>query len=439
MTNTNYTVAIEVAKSPDYVFNHLLNNVSKFWPEELEGKCSKLNDEFVFRTGNSHYSKNKVVELIPNKKVVWLVTESIRKTDNFDWTGTKMIFELTTKGDKTLLKFTYDGVVLENEYDRLTQICDFVIKEKLYNFLESFSATIETTKSPQVVFNAINDVTNWWSKDFEGNSTKLNDEFIINHPNQHYSKQKLIQVVPSKKIVWLVTESKLNWLKNNTEEWTNTQMIFEISTKDDKTILHFTHDGLTPEKECYAMCEKGWNMIIKDWLFHLIIVGTPSKEMDKAAEIRNQYLENKTKIENKNYHRTVTVNTSPEEAMKKISQVNLWWKKDFLGSAEKLNDKFTVPFGEPSFVDFFVSEFMPGKKVVWKVTDCYLSWFQDKKEWNNTEVVFQLSKENGKTKIDFTHVGLVPEIECYNVCENGWNGHINTLEKFINEGKELPE
>jgi len=330
MTNTNYTVAIEVAKSPDYVFNHLLNNVSKFWPEELEGKCSKLNDEFVFRTGNSHYSKNKVVELIPNKKVVWLVTESIRKTDNFDWTGTKMIFELTTKGDKTLLKFTYDGVVLENEYDRLTQICDFVIKEKLYNFLESFSATIETTKSPQVVFNAINDVTNWWSKDFEGNSTKLNDEFIINHPNQHYSKQKLIQVVPSKKIVWLVTESKLNWLKNNTEEWTNTQMIFEISTKDDKTILHFTHDGLTPEKECYAMCEKGWDMIIKDWLFHLIIIGTPSKEMDKAAEIRNQYLENKTKIENKNYHRTVTVNTSPEEAMKKISQVNLWWKKDFL-------------------------------------------------------------------------------------------------------------
>ena len=153
-------------------------------------------------------------------------------------------------------------------------------------------------------------------------------------------------------------------------------------------------------------------------------------------------------MENKNYHRTIVVNASAEEAMKKISQVNCWWKKDFSGSGEKLNDKFTVPFTEPSFVDFVVNELVPGKKVVWKVTDCFLPWFQDKKEWNNTEVVFQLLQENArpddpvgrsKTKIDFTHIGLVPEVECYEVCEKGWNGHINTLLNFINDGKGLPE
>ena len=132
---TNYKVAIEVAKSTNDVFNHIINDVSKFWPEDFEGKTTKLNDEFVFRTGDSHYSKNKVAELIQNKKVVWLVTESIRETDNFDWSGTKMIFELTPKGNKTLLQFTYDGVILENEYDRLVQICDMVIKERLYKFL----------------------------------------------------------------------------------------------------------------------------------------------------------------------------------------------------------------------------------------------------------------------------------------------------------------
>jgi hypothetical protein len=301
----------------------------------------------------------------------------------------------------------------------------------------SYTATLEVAQSPREVFNAINNVTNWWSKDFEG-STKLNDEFIINHPNQHYSKQKLVEVIPNKKIVWLVTESKLYWLKNK-EEWTNTKMIFEISTKGNKTVLHFTHEGLVPEQECYAMCEKGWDIVIKDWLLHLITTGTPSKEMAKAAEIRNTHLKNNNNMENKNYHTTIMVNASAEEAMKKISQINLWWRKDFLDKAEKLNDTFTVPFGEPSFVDFVISEFVPDKKVVWKVTDCYLPWFQDKKEWNNTEVVFQLSEENGKTKIDFTHVGLVPEVECYTVCEKGWNGHINTLAKFINEGKGLPE
>ena len=313
---------------------------------------------------------------------------------------------------------------------------------------KNYTATIEVKKSSQEVFNAINDVTKWWSKDFEGKSTKLNDEFIINHPNQHYSKQKLIEVVPGKKIVWLVTESKLDWIKNDKEEWTNTKMIFEIGAKNDMIVLHFTHDGLVSEKECYGMCEKGWDMIIKDWLLHFITTGVPSEKMAKAAEVRNQQFQNNNKMENKNYHKSIIVNISAEEAMKKISQVNLWWKKDFKGSAEKLNDTFTVPFTEPSFVDFIVSELIPDKKIVWKVTDCYLPWFRDKKEWNNTEVVFQLSGEStrpddtigqGSTKIDFTHIGLVPEVECYDVCEKGWNGHIHTLDQLINDGKGLPQ
>ena len=37
-------------------------------------------------------------------------------------------------------------------------------------------------------------------------------------------------------------------------------------------------------------------------------------------------------------------------------------------------------------------------------------------------------------------IGLVPDIECYNVCEEGWNGHITiSLVKFINEGKGMPK
>jgi hypothetical protein len=148
-------------------------------------------------------------------------------------------------------------------------------------------------------------------------------------------------------------------------------------------------------------------------------------------------------MENKNYRRTIMINASAKDAMKKISQINLWWRKDFSDTTAKLNDKFTVPFGklngEISFVDFVISEFVPDKKMVWKVTDCYLPWFKDKKEWNNTQVVFEISSENNKTKIDFTHVGLIPEVECYDVCEKGWNGHIGTLVKFINDGKGLPE
>jgi hypothetical protein len=132
--STNYSVEIELAKSPNNVFNHLIN-LRKWWPEDFEGEDIKLNSEFTFTTGDSHYSKNKVIEFLPNKKVVWLTIESIRKTDNFDWQGTKMIFELTPKGDNTIVKFTYDGVVLENEYDRLVQICNLTLKEMFYNYI----------------------------------------------------------------------------------------------------------------------------------------------------------------------------------------------------------------------------------------------------------------------------------------------------------------
>ena len=142
---------------------------------------------------------------------------------------------------------------------------------------KNFTATIEVSKSPQSVFKSItNDVAKWWGgKDLKGNSTKLNDEFIIHHEGTHYSKQKLVEVIPDKKIVWHVTEGTLHWLQNDKHEWTNTKMISEITTKGDKTVLHFTHEGLVPEKECYAKCEQGWSMVIKDWLFHFITDGKP--------------------------------------------------------------------------------------------------------------------------------------------------------------------
>lgn len=144
-------------------------------------------------------------------------------------------------------------------------------------------------------------------------------------------------------------------------------------------------------------------------------------------------------MENKNFHRTIVVNASSEEVMKKINKVNGWWAKNFTGKAEKLNDKFSVHFGK-TFVDFQISELVPDKRLVWKVTDCNLDWIKTRKEWNDTEVVFEISSKNNSTQIDFTHIGLVPGTECYKDCEVGWNGHVTvSLANFINEGKGQPE
>jgi hypothetical protein len=278
--NVKYTSEIDVTKSPSEVFDRLVD-LSKWWPEEYVGEKMKPDCEFVFRIEDSHYSKNKVIEFDPNKKLAWVTTGSHRKEDKFDWTGTKMIFEITPKGERTVLTFTYDGVVFESEKGRLVEICDFCIKSSLYNLIESVTVAIEVAKSPQDIFKCITgDVAKWWGgKDLSGSHAKLHDEFIVNHPGAHYSKQKLIEVIPDKRIVWLVTESKLDWLEKDMSEWTGTKMIFEITAKGDVTLLNFVHNGLVPHKECYDKCSGGWNMIIKDYLFNYLTNGKVAEQL----------------------------------------------------------------------------------------------------------------------------------------------------------------
>lgn len=141
---------------------------------------------------------------------------------------------------------------------------------------KSFTVTIELNKSPELVFKGINDISKWWGgRDLTGNNIKLNDEFIINHPGAHYSKQRVVEIIPNKKVVWLVTDSTLNWLKKNQHEWTNTRLIFVLTSDDTKTSLHFTHEGLLPQLECYERVSQGWNTVIKDYLFNYIGKGIP--------------------------------------------------------------------------------------------------------------------------------------------------------------------
>jgi hypothetical protein len=133
------------------------------------------------------------------------------------------------------------------------------------------------------------------------------------------------------------------------------------------------------------------------------------------------------------------VKVVPNEAMEKISQVNLWWAKNFKGEASKLNDEFSVYFGD-TYVNFKISEVIPDKKIIWLVTDCNLHWIEDKKEWKNTEVIFSLAGKNGKTQIDFIHKGLTPQSECYESCKPGWTHHLkDSLLKLIDDGKGFPE
>lgn len=141
---------------------------------------------------------------------------------------------------------------------------------------KGFSTAILVDQSPKEVFNAVNNARGWWQGVIEGSTDKLNDEFIYRMEEIHFSKQRLVEVIPDKKVVWLVTESRLNFVKKKSE-WTGTKISFEISKQGSKTELRFTHLGLVPEFECYGGCSNAWSQLIGQSLLSLITTGKGTK------------------------------------------------------------------------------------------------------------------------------------------------------------------
>ena len=137
---------------------------------------------------------------------------------------------------------------------------------------QNYHASITVDATAHEAFTYINSVTKWWTENLEGSSQKLNDEFTVRFGDVHYSKQKLVEVVPDKKVVWLVTDSKLNFIKDK-QEWTNTKIVFEIITRDNQTQVYFTHIGLVPEVECFDACSNAWSEYIQGSLLKLINTG----------------------------------------------------------------------------------------------------------------------------------------------------------------------
>ena len=109
---------------------------------------------------------------------------------------------------------------------------------------------------------------------------------------------------------------------------------------------------------------------------------------------------------------SISAKISANEAIKKISNVPEWWGITFTGNSKNQNDTFTVKMGGDSFFNFTITELIPGKRVVWLVTDCNMPWYSDKKEWANTRLIFDLQENNGVTELKFTHEGLTPDVEC---------------------------
>ncbi|MGH2640032.1 MAG: SRPBCC family protein [Rhabdochlamydiaceae bacterium] len=136
---------------------------------------------------------------------------------------------------------------------------------------QDYKTTFLVDQTPKEAFDAINNVRGWWGG-IEGSTDKLGAEFTYHYEDAHRSKQKIIEFIPNKKVVWLVTSGGPNFTKEKTE-WKGTKIMFDVSKEGDKTRVQFTHQGLIPKLECYDACSDAWGSYIKSSLRSLITTG----------------------------------------------------------------------------------------------------------------------------------------------------------------------
>ena len=136
---------------------------------------------------------------------------------------------------------------------------------------QDFTYSFTVKASAKDVMKSIAQVDKWWAKQFKGNASKLNDVFSVyfGKPGDTFVDFKISEVIPEKKIIWLVTDCNLHWIDDK-KEWKNNEVIWSLTEKDGKTTIDFVHKGMTPENECYETCKPGWTHHIKDSLIKLI-------------------------------------------------------------------------------------------------------------------------------------------------------------------------
>jgi hypothetical protein len=116
MKKQDFTTSFSVDESPREVFD-AIRNVRGWWSEEIEGSTGSLGDVFTYRYQDVHSCRMKLIDLAPDKRVVWLVLDNYFNftEDKSEWKGTKFIFEISKEGVETEVRFTHEGLVPEYE------------------------------------------------------------------------------------------------------------------------------------------------------------------------------------------------------------------------------------------------------------------------------------------------------------------------------------
>ena len=134
MPDILHRVAIK-SSSPDATYKALTTceGLSAWWTDNVKGE-SKVGGVLRFRFGERGGFDMKVLELDPDRRVLWQVVDGPE-----EWIGTKVNFDLKQDGDYTIVLFKHQGWKEPVEF---MHHCS----TKWANFLMSLKSLLETGK-----------------------------------------------------------------------------------------------------------------------------------------------------------------------------------------------------------------------------------------------------------------------------------------------------
>lgn len=137
---------------------------------------------------------------------------------------------------------------------------------------------------------------------------------------------------------------------------------------------------------------------------------------------------------------TVTINRPPADVFAAILDVRGWWNESIDGAAASPGDEFGFEVPGLHRTRIRVTEIVPNERVEWLVLDNEFGFVEDQTEWVGDRIVFSVEPAGDQTTLTFTQHGLVPELECYDVCSNAWAFFVrDSLRNLVESGRGQPE
>jgi uncharacterized protein YndB with AHSA1/START domain len=137
MTEHSFTTTLSVEATPDEAFA-AINDVRGWWSRDVDGSTDTVGTTFAFRGNqdgrNVHRARIEVAELVPAERVVWHVVDNWMSfiRDQSEWKDTRIVFELSPRGDGTQIHFSHLGLVPTYEcYDACFNAWTFFLQNSL--------------------------------------------------------------------------------------------------------------------------------------------------------------------------------------------------------------------------------------------------------------------------------------------------------------------